>query len=271
MNTLERIVSNKRLEVAGRKLVIPPKHLVANLDIYPVRDFAAALSGGRRIISEVKRRSPATRSYRKDIDLVGLARAYEQSGAAAISVVTDVTNFGTSLSDARLIRETVEIPLLVKDFIVDPYQVYEARAFGADAVLLIARICDPPTLTSLVSLTHTLGMAALVEAHDEEDLWKAHESGAGIVGINNRDLDSLEVSLDVTRTLLEKVPNGSIVVSESGISSRTEIDELSVLGVDAFLIGSALLRSANPARLLRELAGTASVAREWPSSHQNLA
>jgi indole-3-glycerol phosphate synthase len=271
MNILEKIVSNKRLEVAGRRLMIPSKHLVANLELYPLREFAAALSGGRRIIAEVKRKSPAVKAYRRGIDLVGLAQIYEQSGAAAISVVTDATNFGTSLSDARLVRERIGIPLLVKDFIVDPYQVYEARAFGADAVLLIARINPLTTLTSLVSLTRTLGMDALVEAHDDDDLWKAREAGARIVGINNRDLDSLEVSLDVTRALRRKVPDEVTVVSESGITSRSEIDELCALGVDAFLVGSALLRSADPGRLLRDLADPGRFASEWPSSRRSLA
>ncbi len=255
MNVLEEIVANKRLEVARRKLVIPPNHLVRALDLYPVRRFTAALAGGRRIIAEIKRKSPASGPFRAEIDVAELAGTYETSGASAISVVTDLSYFGTTLTDARTVRENASVPLLVKDFIVDPYQVYEARAFGADAVLLIARVLAPTELHSLVNLVRTLGMEALVEVHDRKDLWKAREGGARAIGINNRDLDSFEVSLEVSRELAREIPEDVLSVSESGISSRREIDELTAGGIDAFLIGSALLRAIDPGRLIRELIG----------------
>ncbi len=268
MRILEDIVSNKRLEVARRKVVVPPGDLAHQLGRYSVRDFGAAISGGCRIIAEIKRKSPSVDCFRRDLDVAELAKTYERNGAAAISVVTDTTRFDTSLSDARVVREATELPLLVKDFVVDPYQVYEARAFGADAILLIARIASLTALRSLIGLAHELGMEALVETHTEQDLRKACEAGARVIGVNNRDLDSLEVSLDVTRALVDEAPSGVLLVSESGISSRAEIDELSARGVGAFLIGSALLRSADPGRLLRELAGPQGVQRGRPSSNR---
>ena len=254
MNFLDRVLQEKANELAHKKSAVPLGDLKRLASEAPPRDFAGVLSGGSRIIAEVKKRSPRVASFRQSETADTLAPIYEKNGAAAISVVTDEVNFGTSLSDVRRIRSQVQLPVLVKDFIVDPYQVFEARAAGADAVLLISRILTEDTLTSLIELTRTLGMQSLVEVHSAEDVEKALLAGAPIIGINNRDLDTLQVSRDTTRNLIGVIPQEAIIVSESGISRREHVEELSQLGVDAFLIGGALLESNDPGALLRTLA-----------------
>jgi indole-3-glycerol phosphate synthase len=221
----------------------------------PVRGFRAALEGRGRIIAEIKGKSPSVASFRQQGAPERLAGIYEQHGASAISIVTDERNFGTSLKDVERVRAASTLPVLVKDFIIDAYQVAEARASGADAVLLIARILSPGALEQLLEHARGLGMDALTECHDEEDIDKARAAGAGILGINNRDLRTLEVSLDTTRRLVPRIPGSALCVSESGIDRRDQIEELSELGVDAFLIGGALLSAEDPAAKLRELAG----------------
>lgn len=255
MNFLDRVLKEKEREIAHKKSAVPVGDLKRLVSKTPPRDFTGALSGGSRIIAEVKKRSPRVLSFRQTGAVDTLAPIYEESGAAAISVVTDAANFGTSLSDVRRIRSQVQLPVLVKDFILDPYQVFEARAAGADAVLLISRIVTVDTLAALLELTHSLGMHSLVEVHSADDVEKALLAGAPVVGINNRDLDSLEVSLGTTRNLIRVIPQEAVIVSESGISRREHIEELSALGVDAFLIGGALLQSSDPGALLRTLAG----------------
>jgi len=254
MAFLDEIIESKRREIADKTAVTPLDSMMARAATGPEpRNFYGALLGGRRIISEVKKRSPRVRKFRQADDVDSLARIYEENGAAAMSVVTDAANFGTSLADAERLRNTVKLPLLVKDFVIDPYQIYEARAFGADAILLIARILDRDNLTSLLELAHSLGVEALVECHSRDEIGEAGAAGARIVGINNRDLDKLTVSLDTTRRLAQIVPDDVLVVSESGIHQRSEIEELSRCGVDAFLVGGALLESENPGALLKEL------------------
>ena len=253
MRFLERVIEEKKEEVAAKRVRRPIAQLERAAGDIPVRDFRRAIAGGGRIIAEVKKKSPRFTRFRQSDNADGLARIYETGGASAISVVTDAPNFGTSLDDARRIKQEVSIPVLVKDFIIDPYQVYEARAFGADAVLLIGRLIEPEALASLLELARRLGMHALVEVHTRADLDGALEEDAGIIGINNRDLDTLEVDLNTTKELLGGIPEGKTVVSESGHSRRGDIESLSALGVDAFLIGGALLESPDPARLLQEL------------------
>lgn len=255
MTFLNRVIEQKKSEIAEKKVNTPKSDLEQMAADIPVRDFRAAISGKGRIIAEIKKRSPRVHRFRNADAVHDLPRVYEETGAAAVSIVTDALNFGTSLSDARRVREHVSIPILVKDFILDEYQVFEARAYGADGLLLIARILDSQKLAELHALTDELGMQALVEVHDKNDLKKALDAGAHTIGINNRDLDSLEVRLDTTRRLIKHIPDATTVVSESGIRGRSEILEFSRLGVNAFLVGGALLESDDPAKLLRQLLG----------------
>jgi len=254
MTFLNRVIEQKKSEITEKKVNTPVSDLEKMVAGVP-RDFRAAISGKGKIIAEIKKRSPRVRRFRNADAVHDLPVVYEETGAAAVSIVTDALNFGTSLSDAQRVHERISIPILVKDFILDEYQVIEARAFGADGLLLIARILDRQKLVALLELTDELGMQALVEVHDKKDLKKALDAGAHTIGINNRDLDSLEVKLDTTRQLVGLVPDGTTVVSESGIEGRSEILELSRLGVNAFLVGGALLESDDPAKLLRKLLG----------------
>ncbi|MFQ5511332.1 MAG: indole-3-glycerol-phosphate synthase [Candidatus Krumholzibacteriia bacterium] len=255
MNFLERVIKQKEIEIARKRSEVPAAELERLAEALPPRDFEGALAGERRIIAELKKRSPRVASFRQAGALEALATQYEANGAAAVSVVTDEANFGTSLADARRVRDLIGLPVLVKDFFVDPYQILEARSAGADAVLLISRILPVDVLSSLIERTRSLGIAALVEVHSREDVGRALEAGAPIFGINNRNLGSLEVSLDTTRDLIGLVPGDALVVSESGISCREQIEALSALGVGAFLIGGALLNSTDPGRLLATLVG----------------
>ena len=252
---LDRVTRAKRDEVAQKKQTLSLSVLTERVDRSARRDLESALTGGERIIAEIKRRSPVIDSFEQTESTDGLASIYETNGASAVSVVTDIAHFGMSLANARDIRKRTTLPVLVKDFVFDPYQVYEARSFGADALLLIVRLLDRALLQDLLALTGELGMQALVEVHSEDEIHSAREAGARIIGINNRDLDSLEVSLDATRRLADRIAGKALVVSESGISTREQIEELSALGVDAFLIGGALLSSQDPGAKLRTLLG----------------
>jgi indole-3-glycerol phosphate synthase len=252
---LETVVEQKRIEVASKSAVRPIAELEREVGNVPLRDFTAAVSGERRVIAELKARTPTAASFRHSGALHELARTYEACGAAAISVVTDRYHFGTSLEDVRRVRGAVELPVLVKDFILDPYQLLEARAYGADAVLLIVRMLHWDALTALLDLSRELGMAALVETHDEKEMKTALQARSSIVGVNNRDLDSMAVSLDTTRRLAQLVPEGVILVAESGIRRRADLDDLAAHGAGAFLVGSSLLDAEDPEALLRSLTG----------------
>lgn len=252
---LDRVLQEKAGELARKRQACPLRELERRAAAMPVRNFRTALSGGRRIIAEIKRRSPSVDAFRQTGAPEQLAAIYEAGGAAAISIVTDERNFGTSLADVARVRKATALPILVKDFMTDPYQVIEARACGADAVLLITRILPSPLLTALLDVTRDLGISALVECHDEADVARAAGAGADIIGINNRDLATLDVSLETTRRLSAKIPEGAICVCESGINGRGQIEKLIPFGVDAFLVGGALLNAADPRTKLRELCG----------------
>jgi indole-3-glycerol phosphate synthase len=220
-------------------------------------DFAAALSGDAvSVIAEIKRASPSAGMIRADFDPGAIARAYAAGGAAAISVLTEPRYFQGNLSYLRMVREALGyggLPLLRKDFITDAYQIYEARAFRADAVLLIAAILDVGQLAELLALTHELGMTALVEAHDAAELETVVASGARVIGINNRDLKTFTVDLSLTERLRPLVPPDRILVSESGIHLRADVERLAGFGVSAVLVGEALMRREDIAQGLREL------------------
>lgn len=222
----------------------------------PPQDFARALQGpGISLIAEVKRASPSKGPLRPDLDAAALARTYERSGAAAISVLTEPRYFRGSLSDLGAVRGAVGLPVLCKDFILDTYQVYQARAHGADAVLLITAILSPHELVALARTAEGLGMTPLVEVHDAEELRRAGEMGPRVIGINNRSLQDFSVDLETTLRLLPLVPPGTVVVSESGIHDRADVERLEGAGVHAILVGEALVTAPDPGVRIAELLG----------------
>ena len=217
------------------------------------RRLRSALSRTDRtnIIAEIKRASPSRGVINADVDVAALARQYEAGGAAAISVLTEEEYFGGSLDDLRAVRAAVDLPILRKDFTVDEFQIYEAAEAGADAILLIVAALTEAELNGFLGLAQDdLGMDALVEVHGREELAVAKRLGAGIIGVNNRDLHSLEVSLDVSRSLITNRPENALMVAESGITTRDEIVELKHLGFDGFLIGETLMRTENATETL---------------------
>ena len=223
----------------------------------PPLDFAAALRGkGIRLITEVKKSSPSKGLIRADFDPVAIARTYAANGASAISVLTEVKHFQGSLSYLPEIKAALgdkKIPLLRKDFLTDPYQIYESRANGADALLLIVAILPAAKLKELLELNHKLGMSCLVEVHNESELKIALESQARIIGINNRDLTTFETDVTTTQRLRPLIPKDRIVVSESGIKDSKDMEKLSKWGVDAALIGESLMASHDIAAKMKEL------------------
>jgi indole-3-glycerol phosphate synthase len=207
------------------------------------------------VIAEFKRRSPSLGDIRPDADIAAQVAAYERGGAAALSVLTDTRHFGGSLDDLRAARAAATLPIIRKDFIVDPYQLYEAAVHGADAVLLIVRALSDRELAALHDEARALDLDCLVEVHDAEELERALELDAEVIGINNRDLDEQRVDIQTTFELMPDVPAGKTVVAESGISGREELYELERVGVDAVLIGGALMTSEDPELTTRQLTG----------------
>lgn len=220
----------------------------------PVRGFVRALSGDRRrIIAEVKKASPSKGLIRAEFDPVAIARSYAAGGASAISVLTEERFFQGRLRDLEDIRAAVGLPLLRKDFTIDPYQLFEARAYGADAVLLIAAMLDAKRMRDLRQQATELSLDALVEVHTENELAAAVEAGAQLIGVNNRDLKTFEVDLATAERLAPLVPAGMAAVCESGIDSLEQIRRMERCGIHAFLIGESLMRSPEPGEKLREL------------------
>ena len=255
---LDNIVNENLKELEERKQLHPVGELekAAFTSPQPL-DFAKAISGaGIRLIAEVKKASPSRGIIRDDIDPIEIARTYAPSGASAISVLTEPRYFQGSLNNLKRIRNALlqeGIPILRKDFLSDRYQILESRAYGADAVLLITAILTPERLKELINLSHALGMACLVEVHDEKELDMALESGAGIIGINNRDLTTFKVDVGTTSKLRGLIPGDRIVVSESGIRSRKDIEALEKIRVNAVLIGEALMTSQDIRSKIKEL------------------
>ena len=241
---LDRIAAHKRQEVDARKCARSLKVLCrAAAQASPPRDFACALGApGISLITEVKRASPSQGILCSNLDPSSLARAYVGGGAAALSVLTDLRFFGGTLQDLQDVHDTVPVPVLRKDFILDPYQVYEARAGEADAVLLIMAILTNASYMELLALTRDLGMAALVEVHDRIELDRALAAGPRVVGINNRNLHTFEVTLDTTRTLARRVPEDRLIVSESGLYTPADLADMARYGARCFLIGESLMR-----------------------------
>ena len=220
--------------------------------------FAEALSRpGTSVIAEHKRRSPSAGTIREGASVTEIVRAYERGGAAALSILTEQDHFGGSLDDLLEARRVADIPILRKDFTIDPYQVYEARAYGADAVLLVVGSLELRGLSMLHGLARELEMDAIVEVHNEEELETALDIDADVIGINNRDLEDFSVDIQRTFDLIADVPAGKVVVSESGIHARHQIEELEQVGVDAVLIGETLMRAPDPEAAVRELTRSA--------------
>ena len=260
MNELERIVARTRRELEDRRAAAPMAQLeteaAARAAADPPRPFAAALARrGLSVIAEHKRRSPSAGTIREGLEIEDVVGAYERGGAAALSVLTERVGFGGTLDDLLRARAAATLPILRKDFVVDPYQVVEAMAAGADAILLIVAALDPDELAALYAQARGFGLGVLVEVHDARELSRAAPLRPEMIGINNRDLTTLQVDIERTYELLDGVPAGTTVVSESGLRTRADLERLAAAGVDAVLVGEALMRSPDVEGACRELTG----------------
>ena len=260
---LDEILAHKRQEITERRLRRPLSALQAAIGLAPShetgvaaasRGFAAALRRpGVSVIAEFKRRSPSGGELRPGASAAEIARVYADNGAAALSVLTDAAYFGGADQDLVEARAATGLPVLRKDFVIDEYQVYEARALGADAVLLIVRALTDPDLRGLLALTHRLHLDALVETHSEDEVRRALDAGARVIGVNNRDLDTLVTDVGVAPRLRPLVPAACLFVAESGVSTPEQIARLREVGADAVLVGESLLRASDPGEQLRRL------------------
>lgn len=255
---LKEIYTNKLKEVAQKKAQFPIQGLQKAISgLATARDIELALraGGGLKLIAEIKGASPSSGILRKNLDPLEIALQYQQNGASAISVLTDERFFHGKLSHLEEIRRVVKLPLLRKDFIIDPYQLYETRVAGADAVLLIAALLDKKELEGLLRLARELGLGCLVEAHTEKELKKVLDTSATLLGINNRNLQTFQIDLETTLRLRPLIPRDKIVVSESGINTRADVLRLKEAGIDAILVGEALMLAEDPGAKIRELMG----------------
>ena len=254
---LEQIVNSTRKSVAKRKALTSLADLVKTTSSLPSpKDFAAALEGDSiRLIAEIKRASPSKGLLCPNLSVSSLAHIYSQSGAAAISVLTESEYFLGSFADLEAVRMEVDLPLLCKDFVIDPYQILEARAHVADAVLLIVAILTQHELKTLIETAQSLGMAALVEVHNRDELMKALRVSPRIIGINNRNLKDFSVDLETTTKLRHLIPSDVLVVSESGIHKHADVLRLQETGVNAILVGEALITNTDPAAKMAALLG----------------
>ncbi|HZL80815.1 MAG TPA: indole-3-glycerol phosphate synthase TrpC [Demequina sp.] len=261
MSILDDIIAGVREDLAARQALVSLDELRERASRAPsAKDGVAALrnpSGAVAIISEVKRSSPSKGALSQILDPAALAVQYELGGASAISVLTEQRRFGGSLSDMDAVRAAVDVPVLRKDFVVSPYQIWEARAHGADLVLLIVAALEQKVLTSLVERVHSLGMTALVEAHDRLEAMRAVNAGARVVGINARNLKTLEVRRDVFSSVVEVVPSSVIKVAESGVRGPHDVIEYARAGANAVLVGEALVTHANPRQAVAEMVAAA--------------
>lgn len=255
---LETIVSNKFKELHQDQRRLPFVELKAKLkDPPPTRDFRTALATPNRInlIAEVKKKSPSKGVLREDFDPVAIAKTYAKAGASAVSVLTDAHFFDGRLAYLTEIRRTVNLPLLRKDFTVDAYQIYQARLAGADAILLIVGILTLAQLREFIQIAQSLNLASLVEVHTEEELEHALRADAEIIGVNNRNLETFQTDIATTFRLIKSIPADKLVVSESGIYTREDVESLHQAGVDAILVGESLMRSPDIERKTAELLG----------------
>lgn len=255
---LDRIVAHKQGEVAAKKKLVSPEELKKQAchTGQRQRSFKKALSqDGVSLIAEVKKASPSRGVLRPEFDPLQIAACYAKNGASAISVLTDVRFFQGSLEYLRQVKECTHLPLLCKEFIIDPYQIYESKVYGADAILLIAAILDKEELFSFLQLAQALELEVLVEIHSYPELQTALSAGAEIIGINNRDLKTFKTDLQTTLDLAGLVPDRCLLVSESGISTAQDVRKLAEAGVDAVLVGEALVSSPDLGKKVQELVG----------------
>jgi indole-3-glycerol phosphate synthase len=260
VNELQRIVARTRAELLDRRATVPVSQLeaeaAARAAADPPRPFAAALARpGLSVIAEHKRRSPSAGTIREDLEIEDVVGAYERGGAAALSVLTEHVGFGGALQDLRRARAAATLPILRKDFVVDAYQVVESMAAGADAILLIVAALEADELAALYGQAQGFGLGVLVEVHDARELAVAAQLRPEVIGINNRDLTTLRVDIERTHELLAGMPAGTTVVSESGLRTRADLERLAAAGVDAVLVGEALMRSPDVEAACRELTG----------------
>jgi indole-3-glycerol phosphate synthase len=255
---LDDILAQTRQAVAAARGQVPLAHLEEQLATAPrVRDFCAAFRGkpGLACIAEFKRRSPSKGWIRQHADPVAVASAYQAAGAAAVSVLTDGPFFGGSLDDLRRVRATVDIPVLRKDFIIDPYQVAEARAAGADAVLLIVSALRQDDLVGLLAQVRRLDMEALVETHDRAEVERALAADARVIGVNHRDLRTFRMDMTLASSMRPIIPSGRLLVAESGIRTTDDLRRMQAAGIDAVLVGESLMCEPEPGSALRKLLG----------------
>lgn len=257
---LAKIVERKREDLGKVRAALPLRELKSRVrDAGPVRDFARAISGRGNhrvnLIAEIKKRSPVKGVLIEDLKADVLAGQYEESGASAISVITEENYFSGNPGYLGEAKKAAKIPVLRKDFLLDEYHIYESRYIGADAILLIAAILDVSPLADFISLSSELGMPSLVEVHDERELEKALKAGAEITGINNRDLTTFIVDINTTLRIIKEVPHGKVIVSESGINTRDDVRMLGAAGVHAILVGESIVTSGDAGRKIKELLG----------------
>lgn len=255
---LDKIVATKRSEIERAKAALPEQELKARIvDAPPVRNFFTALAAGPpiRLIAEVKKASPSAGVIRDDFDPIRIAKIYEAHGASCVSVLTDEAYFQGSLDYLCAIRAAISLPILRKDFVLDTYQVLEARAAGADAVLLIAECLDDCNLRKLFNAICDAGMTPLVELYEPENLQRVFDAGATLIGINNRNLHTFDVDLEHTIRMRQRVPDECVLIGESGIRSRADAERLQNAGVDAILVGESLMREADIGAAVDRLLG----------------
>jgi indole-3-glycerol phosphate synthase len=255
MGFLEDVIARKRLEIESRQRVLPAGALPPHPSLERHAFLESLTREGIRVICEVKRRSPTKPDLAPNDDLAARVHAYREGGAAAISILTDEQDFGGSLVDLETARAEVSIPLLRKDFLIDPYQILEAANAGASAVLLIVAALDGSQLEDMIAFTRAQSMEPLVEVHEEAELERALEAKARVIGVNNRNLSTLEIDLGTSRRLIQEVPEGIVAVAESGIREASEVHNLAKAGYRAFLIGTSLMQSEDIVGDLREFQG----------------
>ena len=258
MNILEKIVIDKRREVEAKKEILPIDFLQKSpMFLRETNSLAKNIISGGGIISEFKRRSPSRDVINHKSSVIDVVRGYEEAGGSGISILTDTKYFGGSLDDLLQARNTVSLPILRKEFVVDLYQIYEAKAFGADAILLIAGILKESEIIRFSSLANKLGLEVLLEVHNEEELKKSDLTDIHLVGVNNRNLKTFEVTLETSRSLSSLIPEDKIKISESGISSVKAIQDLKNYGFSGFLMGENFMKTEDPgeaaASFLRKL------------------
>ncbi len=247
MNILDKIVQDKKQEVASKKKVLPLAYLLASpLFEREVYSMSKSVEQGSGIIAEFKRRSPSKQVINQKDSVIEVVKGYQKAGASAISVLTDTKYFGGSLDDLVQARAHLEMPLLRKEFIIDPYQIYEAKAFGADVILLIAAVLSPEEVTLFSQLAHQLSLEVLLEVHNKDELKRSDLAHVNLVGVNNRNLKTFEVSLETSKELAPMIPDNKVKISESGISSIEAILSLKQFGYKGFLIGENFMKTEVP-------------------------